>query len=104
MPVSRQAGTPSLNSWWRYLSSTAAAGNDGHTYHLASSGTGSSVDPTTVRDGPIEDLYFHLKECFVIVLSVGPLFTVEQMIDKAVRTPYSQAVLEWDGFVQQDKT
>ena len=33
---------------------------------------------------PIEDLYYRLEECFVIALAVGPAYTVEQMIDKAV--------------------
>ena len=58
---------------------------------------------------PIEDLYHRLEECFVIALSVGPAYTVAQMIDKAViaiqKTHlYNQAILEWNGFAENQKT
>ena len=58
---------------------------------------------------PIEDLYHRLEEFFVIALLVGPVFTMEQMIDKAVMAIqkthlYNQAILEWNGFADNQKT
>jgi hypothetical protein len=58
---------------------------------------------------PIEALFDRLEECYIFSIMAKPLFTLEQVIDKAIiviqRTGlYETALLEWQGFEENNKT
>jgi hypothetical protein len=57
----------------------------------------------------IKEIFNCLKECYVIALRAKPAYTVEQLIDKAVTSVqltglYPTALLEWNGFAEENKT
>ena len=58
---------------------------------------------------PIEELYDRLEDCYLTAMLAKPAFTIEQMIDRALRAIqqtglYTTAVLEWNGFDLANKT
>ena len=58
---------------------------------------------------PIETLYDRLEECFVFSLVAKPAYNDEQVIDRAITAItttrlFSQAVIEWNGFDDANKT
>jgi hypothetical protein len=58
---------------------------------------------------PIEALFDRLEECYIFSIMAKPPFTLEQVIDKAIiaiqRTGlYETALLEWQGFDEDNKT
>jgi len=58
---------------------------------------------------PIEELYDRLEDCYLTAMLAKPAFTIDQMIDRALRAIqqtglYTTAVLEWNGFDLANKT
>eukprot|EP00804_Cyclotella_cryptica_P019081 CCRYP_014487-RA/>CCRYP_014487-RA protein AED:0.29 eAED:0.21 QI:0/0/0/1/0.5/0.33/3/0/1151 len=58
---------------------------------------------------PIEGLFDRLEDCYVFAIQNKPPFTLEQMIDKALIAIqltglYERALLEWQDFIEDNKT
>jgi hypothetical protein len=58
---------------------------------------------------PIETFFDRLEDCYVFSIMAKPPYTQEQLIDNAIMSIqctglYKTALLEWQGFTEENKT